>query len=266
MEQTILLSASTPILLPAAAHLSLPCHGHLVRLSFCHFNIWEVAFTSWNTEHAYLLWNFIRVRACKISWSLCSSRVWVSSIENQCPYVYCFSAPTNELFVVPLKRPLMMIYWDVKKTMAKSGSILPMGRWTFCVHVLIRRYFNFANSHLVRCMMSSSCEIENDERIAWNVNHRNKTKNQTSWPSSKIISSGASVCGLVSSNTIFQPRVCPCPGRLLGHRGAWLEERFPNMNEENEITIKWIWKLWAYFKWKWKRNDFNCRIRGMCNA
>jgi hypothetical protein len=32
----------------------------------------------------------------------------------------------------------------------------------------------------------------------------------------------------------------PCPGRLLGHRGAWLEERFPNMNEGNEITIKWI--------------------------
>jgi hypothetical protein len=31
-----------------------------------------------------------------------------------------------------------------------------------------------------------------------------------------------------------------CPGRLLGHRGAWLEERFPNMNEGNEITIKWI--------------------------
>jgi hypothetical protein len=31
-----------------------------------------------------------------------------------------------------------------------------------------------------------------------------------------------------------------CPRRLLGHRGAWLEERFPNMNEGNEITIKWI--------------------------
>ena len=31
-----------------------------------------------------------------------------------------------------------------------------------------------------------------------------------------------------------------CPRRLLGHRGAWLEERFPNMKEGNEITIKWI--------------------------
>jgi hypothetical protein len=31
-----------------------------------------------------------------------------------------------------------------------------------------------------------------------------------------------------------------CPRRLLGHRGAWLEERFPSMNEGNEITIKWI--------------------------
>jgi hypothetical protein len=31
-----------------------------------------------------------------------------------------------------------------------------------------------------------------------------------------------------------------CPGRLLGHRGAWLEKRFLNMNEGNEITIKWI--------------------------
>jgi hypothetical protein len=42
-----------------------------------------------------------------------------------------------------------------------------------------------------------------------------------------------------------------CPRRLLGHWGTWLEERFPNMKEGNEITIKWIWKLWAYFKWKW---------------
>jgi hypothetical protein len=31
-----------------------------------------------------------------------------------------------------------------------------------------------------------------------------------------------------------------CPRRLLGHRGAWLEEGFPSMNEGNEITIKRI--------------------------
>ena len=28
-----------------------------------------------------------------------------------------------------------------------------------------------------------------------------------------------------------------CPGRVLGHRGAWLEERFPNMNEGNPWAI-----------------------------
>ena len=51
----------------------------------------------------------------------------MSSLENSI-HLFIVSPPqpaTNELFVVPLKRPLMMIYWDVKKTIAKSGSILP---------------------------------------------------------------------------------------------------------------------------------------------
>jgi hypothetical protein len=36
-----------------------------------------------------------------------------------------------------------------------------------------------------------------------------------------------------------------CPRRLLGHWGAWLEWRFSEEITRREITIKWIWKLWA---------------------
>ncbi len=45
---------------------------------------------------------------------------------------------------------------------------------------------------------------------------------------------------IVSSAVEIEMEFVVCPRRLLGHRGAWLEERFPNMNEGNEITIKWI--------------------------
>jgi hypothetical protein len=45
---------------------------------------------------------------------------------------------------------------------------------------------------------------------------------------------------ITATNRILDATARLCPRRLLGHRGAWLEERFPNMNEGNEITIKWI--------------------------
>ena len=36
-----------------------------------------------------------------------------------------------------------------------------------------------------------------------------------------------------------------CPRRLLGHWGAWLEWMISEETMRHEITIKWIWKLWA---------------------
>ena len=43
----------------------------------------------------------------------------------------------------------------------------------------------------------------------------------------------------------LQEPLWECPRHLLGHRGAWLEWRFLEEITRREITIKWIWKLWA---------------------
>ena len=49
----------------------------------------------------------------------------------------------------------------------------------------------------------------------------------------------------IGSATVKFPVLSLCPRRLLGHRGAWLEWRFSEEITRREITIKWIWKLWA---------------------
>jgi hypothetical protein len=40
--------------------------------------------------------------------------------------------------------------------------------------------------------------------------------------------------GILSLVRLLPPFFCDCPRRLLGHRGTWLEEGFPSMNEGDE--------------------------------
>ena len=52
----------------------------------------------------------------------------------------------------------------------------------------------------------------------------------------------------IKSNTLpQQTRLPPAPvlGTCLGHRGAWLEWMISEEITRCEITIKWVWKLWA---------------------
>lgn len=59
MEQSIFFATTTPILLSAVTHISLPCCNHILRLPFHHNCFWETAFAYRYIEYAHLLWNVI---------------------------------------------------------------------------------------------------------------------------------------------------------------------------------------------------------------
>ena len=111
MEQSIFFATTTPILLSAVTHISLPCCNHILRLPFHHYCFWETAFTSTFIEYAHLLRNVIRstnddVLGCEEDsgekkWQYppeirgCSSFACMAEEEMWARQGHCMSPPTT---------------------------------------------------------------------------------------------------------------------------------------------------------------------------